>query len=554
MCIRDRAQLCTSTIIRDEQIAALSLDLNETDRYRRVYDALGATDPGGILDRGTRVLNATKARSKAAEREANTANAELAQASRRVDELRASLIEDDVLASAVSRLRELVLSQAPQDQLVGLVRVKIADMVRRESVLARVASSQIDIAAKQEQAETNQRSLIALRDTQRDLEKKAEDTRKTLGDGEPSSAIAQQARDLAALVAIGRRLGLQPPGHCPLCATEQDHLHFADGLRAAEDAASSLSTQAAERGRQEEELGNIRQQLSDFERQIRELDTRREVLETELRQHAADLESVGLAPDAGSDQIAEIRASLAATIEAVRDDLRVLETVTASVALERAVHAEQAARVGHVKAEERLGRMRRAEMRAQSIADATRRAAGETVSRRLERVLPLMSELYSRLRPHPIWSDIDYKIRGDVRRFLKLEVGNELNPQFIFSSGQRRATGLAFLLAVNLSLAWSRWKSILLDDPVQHVDDFRSVHLAEVLAQLVAGGRQIVCAVEDPALADLLCRRLPVMELGQARRISLGVNKDGALVKTADTVLPPLAYRALVHKPVQHVS
>src|SRR3546814_13424081 len=115
-----------------------------------------------------------------------------------------------------------------------------------------------------------------------------------------------------------------------------------------------------------------------------------------------------------------------------------------------------------------------------------------------------MAELYRRLRPHPIWRYIEYSIRGDVRRFLKLKVGDELNPQFLFSSGQRRATGLAFLLSVNLSLAWSRWRTIMLDDPVQHVDDFRTVHLAELAAQLVAEGRQIVCAVEDAALAELL--------------------------------------------------
>jgi chromosome segregation protein len=151
-----------------------------------------------------------------------------------------------------------------------------------------------------------------------------------------------------------------------------------------------------------------------------------------------------------------------------------------------------------------------------------------------------MSELYRRLRPHPVWSDIEYSIRGDVRRFMKLQVGDGLNPQFLFSSGQRRATGLAFLLSVNLSLAWTRWRSILLDDPVQHIDDFRAVHLAEVMAQLVAEGRQIICAVEDSALADLLCRRLPVGRSGNARRITLGRDSEGALSKQADQVLLPL--------------
>src|SRR3546814_1243078 len=84
-----------------------------------------------------------------------------------------------------------------------------------------------------------------------------------------------------------------------------------------------------------------------------------------------------------------------------------------------------------------------------------------------------MSELYRRLRPHPIWRDIEYSIRGDVRRFLKLKVGDELNPQFLFSSGQRRATGLAFLLSVNLSLAWSRWRTIMRSE--EHTSELQSL-------------------------------------------------------------------------------
>jgi hypothetical protein len=186
------------------------------------------------------------------------------------------------------------------------------------------------------------------------------------------------------------------------------------------------------------------------------------------------------------------------------------------------------------------------ESNAQALHDAARRAASETLDLRLERVLPLMSELYRRLRPHPFWTDIEYSIRGDVRRFLKLQVGEDLNPQFLFSSGQRRATGLAFLLSVNLSLSWSRWRTILLDDPVQHIDDFRTVHLAELLAQLVSDGRQIICAVEDAALADLLCRRLPVRRLGDAKRLTVGPDTSGALAVLEDRAVPPAALNSLV--------
>jgi ABC-type cobalamin/Fe3+-siderophores transport system ATPase subunit len=116
----------------------------------------------------------------------------------------------------------------------------------------------------------------------------------------------------------------------------------------------------------------------------------------------------------------------------------------------------------------------------------------------------------------------------------------------LFSSGQRRATGLAFLLSVNIALAWSRWQSILLDDPVQHVDDFRTVHLAEVLAQFVTEGRQIICAVEDVALADLICRRLPIGSSSEAKSVTLGPDEDGALAKIGERWLMPLVRQSLV--------
>ena len=241
-------------------------------------------------------------------------------------------------------------------------------------------------------------------------------------------------------------------------------------------------------------------------------------------------------------------------VERAQRDLRVLDTLRFNSELERAQTSDTETKARLSRAQDRLGRAQKAEALAQALHDAARRAAAETLDVRLDRVLPLLSELYQRLRPHPIWKDIEYSIRGDVRRFLKLQVGEELNPQFIFSSGQRRATGLAFLLSINISLAWSKWRSILLDDPVQHIDDFRAVHLAEVAAQMVSEGRQIVCAVEDAALADMLCRRLPITGLAQAKRITLGVDQQGALAKIHEQLLPPPVQRALISATDQSVA
>ena len=62
-------QLCAASIIRDEHIAALSLDARETDRYTRLRDAIGATDAELWIGRGNGLAKITGNRAEAAARE-----------------------------------------------------------------------------------------------------------------------------------------------------------------------------------------------------------------------------------------------------------------------------------------------------------------------------------------------------------------------------------------------------------------------------------------------------------------------------------------------------
>jgi len=150
------------------------------------------------------------------------------------------------------------------------------------------------------------------------------------------------------------------------------------------------------------------------------------------------------------------------------------------------------------------------------------------LTEQFDTVMPLLKELYRRLRPHAEWVDVESDFGGRIRGSLNFTVGNGHNVQFLFSSGQRRAAGLAFLLAIHLSRRWCRWNTLLLDDPVQHIDDYRALNLVEVLAAIRRTGRQVIIAVEDTALADLLCRRLrsSIGEIG--RRFELQTSKQGA--------------------------
>ncbi len=240
-----------------------------------------------------------------------------------------------------------------------------------------------------------------------------------------------------------------------------------------------------------------------------------------------------------SRDVASIVAAERETLVEAERNILVLE---ASQAIERVAQLEALANTIRQDVDSVGKRVATAQSAVQALEAAdrsVRRVNAEMVDERLASISPLLSELYYRLRPHQNWREIDYAIRGDVRRFLSLHVGEGLNPQFIFSSGQRRAAGLAFLLAVHLSRPWCKWNTILLDDPVQHIDDFRALQLVEVLSAMRKAGRQVICAIEDPALADVLCRRLRSTLESSGARLELEYDSTtGCRVVQQNHILP----------------
>jgi chromosome segregation protein len=537
-------QLCASSIIRDEHITTLSLDMKEADRYSLLRDALGAIDSDRWISRANQLVSSAKRRVTAAQQEVAAANSEVAAGSRRLDEVRVALVSDAATFEASQRLQAFANTGAFADQLIGPARVRVAEV---KTIADKMQALLNDWGL----VEIERRNVLplaaAVEAASRDIQavKEGLDALSPVIDAVSSSDTAGRAVDLISLITIGRKLGLTDGG-CPLCTTSQSNQTFAAALEKVEAIARQLNEEAARIAKLKEAQAKARSELERFQKSSNAAEAARKEGQSRIDRFEAQRQSLGFDPNVTREQVEERLAALTRQIEVAERDIRVLETIRLSEGLERAQRAENEAKSRLARAQDRFGRARKAEVNCQAIHDAARRAASETLDRRLEQVLPLMSELYRRLKPHPMWSDIEYSIRGDVRRFMKLQVGNDLNPQFLFSSGQRRATGLAFLLSVNLSLAWSRWRTILLDDPVQHVDDFRSVHLAELLAKLVADGRQIVCAVEDTALAELLARRLPVEKMNAAKRVTLGFDADGALATLSERQLLPLPRNTVV--------
>lgn len=197
------------------------------------------------------------------------------------------------------------------------------------------------------------------------------------------------------------------------------------------------------------------------------------------------------------------------------------------------------------KQAEKLAAAERALDVTRQIENATKTVANEIFTEQFDTVLPLFKELYRRLRPHTTWREIDTDFGGRIRASMNFTVGDGRNPQFLFSSGQRRAAGIAFLLAIHLSRPWCRLRTLLLDDPVQHVDDYRALNLVEVLSAVRCSGRQVVIAVEDSALADLLCRRLRSTTVEPGRRFELSLSPDGSSAIVDQMNILPLPKQAL---------
>ena len=121
-------RLCDNSIIRDEHITSLSLDLKETGAIRPCYGtaSLGASDADVWIARGATLVSLAKRRTGTAQQDVTAANSEVAAAAKRLDEVRASALTDTTVAESVERLRAFASTTVAPDELAGPVRERMA--------------------------------------------------------------------------------------------------------------------------------------------------------------------------------------------------------------------------------------------------------------------------------------------------------------------------------------------------------------------------------------------------------------------------------------------
>lgn len=159
-------------------------------------------------------------------------------------------------------------------------------------------------------------------------------------------------------------------------------------------------------------------------------------------------------------------------------------------------------------ARERIDKVgRQMQKRAESFAD--------------EVLVPLNATIQRFSRTLMTWSDasIIYRAEHHVTRselrpgIVRSEADGslthlEMNPNLYFSEGQLSALSVAALLSASTTFGWSRWRGLLLDDPLQHNDVIHASAFMDLLRQMVRELEyQVILSTHDNAEAEFLGRK-----------------------------------------------
>jgi chromosome segregation protein len=550
------AAMLSTTLIRDEYISALSLDLPGQARFNAVRDATAGLTGEDFSKRLAGIAAAADDIKTEQARRVKEVESELGRALTSLTEARSAAERQSALTEAQATIAQVEPTiSLDQPNALDALRKKIVDRKRDVAEInAAVAKfEQLDVErqyvtsgpAQQELAQA-QADLNSADLTLQQRQLALEDARRTVT---AESDSDQWAAHMVALLDNGHAIGLVD-GHCPLCAASRTEAEF----HAAIDAARAALDERVTRLRRAMDAVTAAQQAFDeAARKKNEAETavtkqlnRRADLLLALDDVAKTFQIVGITPMPRESKAARLLAlERQEQIARLEQASYILE---ASGAQERVVMLETRVRQLRLQVDElsdKLTGADRAVDAAKQIQNVAKSVANQLSAEQFETVMPLLKEMYRRLRPHTDWREIDTDFGGTVRASLNFIIGDGHNPQFVFSSGQRRAAGIAFLLAIHLSRPWCALRTLLLDDPVQHIDDYRALNLVEVLSAIRRTGRQIIVAVEDNALADVLCRRLRSDAMDLGRRFDLGTANNGSAIIQKKTDMFPLTKQVL---------
>jgi hypothetical protein len=179
-----------------------------------------------------------------------------------------------------------------------------------------------------------------------------------------------------------------------------------------------------------------------------------------------------------------------------------------------------------------------ARQEAETLHEVAQAARLDVVRSEFARLSPLAQNVFSRLDPHPTFTELELKT--DILRSASTATAQvrdvlqdvSADPMVIFSSAQANIAAISYLISLNWAAA-GRVPVLLLDDPLQAMDDINVLGFAD-LCRFLRNKRQVVVSTHERRFAQLLERKLTPRNEGDRTIVHefVGWARSGPLVKT----------------------
>jgi wobble nucleotide-excising tRNase len=140
---------------------------------------------------------------------------------------------------------------------------------------------------------------------------------------------------------------------------------------------------------------------------------------------------------------------------------------------------------------------------------------------RLEDIQPVMDQLYSAIDPHPTFRSVRLAVtswygKNRLAAVIRDETDgiDVVEPGNVLSTSQANALAVTLFLGFNLGLNSTSLETLVLDDPLQNLDDVHLLGLVDLLRR-ISPYRQLLITTHDNSFATLLGRKMRPLSEGQ---------------------------------------
>jgi hypothetical protein len=148
-----------------------------------------------------------------------------------------------------------------------------------------------------------------------------------------------------------------------------------------------------------------------------------------------------------------------------------------------------------------------------NLAEKAVEARVAVTEQRFKAIQPLVADIYSRLDPHPAFKMIEFELDTYYRRGTTTPLVRDLvedvaaDPLMVFSASQANIAALSYFLAMGWTAGERSLPFVLLDDPLQSMDDVNVLGFADLCRHL-RSQRQLLLSTHERRFASLLRRKL----------------------------------------------